>query len=445
MPRFRGILAATTVAAVALIFVPGAFATTGTYTVFSCSDPTGAVNPAAGWTMTPASTVAGLASNSCLGHGSLEAALAGPAPSGDSSSSWQFTAPPNTTIVRLAATRTTTGVVQGTTPADVQYLLATNSGTLESCLVADTSPCTGDLSGPIDKQGLNAATVGFRVLCTNAGSTCLRPLRADFTAIQIGLKDPSPPAVSNVKVLDNGDSSGVLSTTFDAADTGGGVYRALVKVDGQPFRAQPLSAAPCADAAPLDADAYEFVDPVPCPLSVTGAAVKVDYRDLPPGPHAVEIDVEDAAGNATAVYGPVAFPKLNVEVQSNNEQSIQNVIHAKVRMWFVKNHTHTYTSKFGTRVVTRGVLRGADGKGVQGARVDVFHILHDGTRRLLKTGLKSREGGALTLILPINLDTRHIEYDYRALRPGRVTSKVTLDLTVKLHGRTFIRVHHHKK
>src|SRR5262249_43028463 len=157
---------------------------------------------------------------------------------------------------------------------------------------------------------------------------------------------------------------------------------------------------------------------VPCPLAVAGVNVKVDYRDLGTGPHAVEIDVEDAAGNATAVYGPVQFPKLNVEVQSNSTQSTQSIINGKVRMWFAKNKTHSFTTKSGERVVTRGVLRDDQGKGIQGARIDVIHILRDGSRRILKTGLKSREGGRLTLILPLNLDTRQIEFDYRALRPG---------------------------
>ncbi len=345
-------------------------------------------------------------------------------PSGDSSASWQFSAPSNTRIVRLAAQRSTQGIIKGTTPTDVEYILSTDAGTLESCLVSDTSSCVGDLSGVIDKQGLDAGVVGFRVLCTNAGSICGRSLRTDFKSIQVGLKDPSPPAVTNVQVIDNGDASGIVSIAFNANDTGGGIYRALVKVDGQPFRAQPLSVAPCLDAVPTDADPYQFIQPVPCPLSVTGANVKVDYRDLGTGPHAVEIDVEDAAGNTTAVYGPVQFPKLNVEVQSNSEsnnpQAIQSIIHGKVRMWFVKDLTHTYTSKFGTRVVTRGVLRDDRGKGIQGARIDVIHILHDGSRRILKTGLKSREGGRLTLILPLNLDTRKLEFDYSArCGPGR--------------------------
>jgi hypothetical protein len=49
--------------------------------------------------------------------------------------------------------------------------------------------------------------VRFRVLCTNSGLTCSRPLRADFDTIQIGLKDALAPAVSAVNVIDSRDRS----------------------------------------------------------------------------------------------------------------------------------------------------------------------------------------------------------------------------------------------
>jgi len=438
MSRFRGVLAAIAATTATLVFVP-AVSADGTYSVLSCSDPTGALNGAAGWVLAPPVSGAGQALNSCPSGGTLSAALIGPQPGGDSSASWQFAAPPSTRIVRLTAARTTTGVVAGTTPNDVQYVLATDTGTLETCAVSDTSSCVGNLTGVIDKQGLNAGTVGFRVLCTNVGSVCLRPLRVDFKSIAVGLSDPSPPAVSNTKVLDDGDVSGVLSVTSDASDTGGGVYRALVKVDGQLFRTQSLAPAPCVDAVPADADAFQFTQPVPCPLSVLGAAVRVDYRDLASGPHAVEVDVEDAAGNATPIYGPVAFPKLNVEVQANNQQSIDAIVHGHLKMWFVKTHLHRFTSHFGTRTVARGLLTDSAGKGIEGARIDVFHILRNGKRRLLKTGLKSRAGGALTLILPMNLDTRKIEFDFRALRPGPTTSLQTLNLHVLRRGKLYFQ------
>ena len=113
-------------------------------------------------------------------------------------------------------------------------------------------------------------------------------------------------------------------------------------------------------------------------------------------------------------------------------------------MWFVKSRTRTrrsLASRFGTRVVTRGVLRTRSGRGIVGARIDVYHIRRDGKRRLVKTGLKTRAGGALTLILPNNVDTRTIEYAYRALRPGPITSRQRLRLTVRTKSG---RIYHRK-
>src|SRR5262245_2284405 len=109
MPHFRGILAATSVAVVMSVVVPGAFGATGTYSVLSCSEPTGTVNPATGWTQTPAATGVGVAMNGCLANGTLAALLNSPNPGGDASASWQFAAPANTRIVRFAAQRSTLG------------------------------------------------------------------------------------------------------------------------------------------------------------------------------------------------------------------------------------------------------------------------------------------------------------------------------------------------
>ena len=88
--------------------------------------------------------------------------------------------------------------------------------------------------------------------------------------------------------------------------------------------------------------------------------------------------------------------------------------------------------RFGRRTVTRGrlVTCGANPRPIVGARIDVVHVL-PGDRRRRKTGLRSRANGLLTLILPINLRTRSIEYAYRPdLRSSRVTSRRTLRLTV---------------
>ena len=201
------------------------------------------------------------------------------------------------------------------------------------------------------------------------------------------MKDLFAPTVAKARLLDDGDRSGKLTVGFDAADLGGGLYRTVVKVDGKVARATAMGGPPCADALTSDADPYQFDVPVPCPRMLTGARAEVDVRTLSPGAHGVELAIEDAAGNETAVYGPTEFPRANGTNASTK---------ATLRMWFAKGlrrlGTKT-TSRLGRRVVTRGILRNERGVGIQGARIDVYHV-RKGKRRLLKTGLKTRARGA---------------------------------------------------
>ena len=116
----------------------------------------------------------------------------------------------------------------------------------------------------------------------------------------------------------------------------------------------------------------------------------------------------------------------------------------RLAMQFVRgkrNLGRSITSRFGTRTVTRGrlVTCGANPRSIVGARIDVVHVLPNGQRRR-KTGLRSRAAGRLTLILPIDLRTRRIEYAYRPdLNTTRVTSRVSLRLTVRNRAGRVVR------
>jgi hypothetical protein len=244
--------------------------------------------------------------------------------------------------------------------------------------------------------------------------------------------------------------------TFGASDAGGGVYRSVVRVDGKVYANDPVGGA-CADANTADDDAYEFTAPVPCPATAQ-RSVDFDVLKLPLEEHAIEVDVEDAAGNATTVYGPVVLPQRNGDVAGAGPPTTAgagagpggvtgagttapSAKDARLRAWFVANHAHRYTSRYGRRVVVRGVLRTKAGKAVGGARLDVYHEVGGKLRRLGKTGLKTRADGRLTLILPLNLDTRRIVIAYRAFRPGPITSRATLRLTVRdKDGRVLRRI-----
>jgi hypothetical protein len=59
-------------------------------------------------------------------------------------------------------------------------------------------------------------------------------------------------------------------------------------------------------------------------------------------------------------------------------------------------------------------------------------VLKNGKRKLVKTGLRSRDGGKLTLILPLNLKTRDLRFEYRGnLLSTKVTSRSTLHIKVR--------------
>lgn len=428
-------------AAALLCLLPAAPAAADTYTVFGCRGPENTPNPAAGWTLAQIG-MANVA-NTCAEGGTLSETLA-PNAIGGSVARLRFDAPAGTRIVRVGARRRTGGVQKSEQTLDSTYELSTDAAILEKCAMAADSSCTSDLVDPVDKQGLDAAWVRFSVVCAKGGDeNCTRTLRADVEQVTVGLGDAAAPTVSGVTVTDSGDDSGVLRLRFDAADAGGGVYRALVKVDGVLTATAPLGGPTCADAAPADADPYQFLVPVPCAALVTGVPIEVDSTTLGPGPHTVQVDVEDAAGNATSAY-VTQFPRPNVDGGGGNgepvapgstpvaAQTVQDLLGARLDVRFERSKKAWLTNRYGRRVVIRGTLRSTrTGKGIQGARVDVYHLVGAKRRSLTKTGLKTRAGGALTLILPLDLDTRRIRFAYRALRPGPVTSERTLALTVR--------------
>ena len=106
-------------------------------------------------------------------------------------------------------------------------------------------------------------------------------------------------------------------------------------------------------------------------------------------------------------------------------------------MYFAKNHKRSLTSRLGRRQVVRGRIVNCAGHSIVRARIDVIHVLKNGKRKLVKTGLRSRDAGKLTLILPLNLKTRDLRFEYRGnLLSTRVTSRSTLHIKVRnRHGK----------
>ena len=93
---------------------------------------------------------------------------------------------------------------------------------------------------------------------------------------------------------------GTETFAFPATDEGGGVYQAILEVDGAPVLARTIDewGGRCVDTT---AGERVFRYPRPCLTSVD-ALVAIDANALPAGDHDVALRVSDAAGNVRTVY-----------------------------------------------------------------------------------------------------------------------------------------------
>jgi hypothetical protein len=86
--------------------------------------------------------------------------------------------------------------------------------------------------------------------------------------------------------------------------------------------------------------------------------------------------------------------------------------------------------RYGVRHVLRGVVRNCNGKGVVFGKIDVYNVVR-GKRALIKTGLRTRDGGKFTMITPLNYTSRSVEFTYRGLiNQPKVASRQALKITV---------------
>ena len=126
--------------------------------------------------------------------------------------------------------------------------------------------------------------------------------RADFT-----LRDLVDPVLVGTPSGDLFDTTqpltGVRSACFSASDQGGGVYQALLEVDGAPVT-----------SAIIDDNGGHCVPPftgaVPCKPSASGT-LSYDTAGLPDGSHSFRLVITDATGTNSASYGPVQVRTQN--------------------------------------------------------------------------------------------------------------------------------------
>jgi hypothetical protein len=147
----------------------------------------------------------------------------------------------------------------------------------------------------------NASCDGFSGPCT----TNTLVSRIEVAQTTIVLNDSTSPTVTNLAgpLVTPVPVRGTGEASFDAAESGPGIYSAQLTLDGhaQPAEVLNTNNGWCVNLGQTTDGTRSFSHPDPCPASTSGA-VTLDTTAVPDGTHALKLTVDDAAGDSTTAF-----------------------------------------------------------------------------------------------------------------------------------------------
>jgi hypothetical protein len=306
------------------------------------------------------------------------------------------------------------------------------------------------------RRGLHDTWLQATAQCDGAAGKPDCPPGIEHATIEIFrsevlLSDTSPPTAgpANGSAVASATWQGTQVLAFPATDDGGGVYQAIVAVDGAPVLARTINdwGGRCVDTT---VGGRVFRYPRPCLTSVD-ALVAVDANQLPAGDHEVTLQVSDAAGNVRTVYAArktivVAAKRIGpgsdlAERGAANGENASDDARLSVR--WARTKRATLTAPYGRRNVIRGRLTTRGGAGIRNAKVEMLTAI-DGRAGapLDKGGARTRRDGRFTLILPANASSRTLVLRYRSHANDTVSiAEATLRVRVKAGVRLSVDPH----
>jgi hypothetical protein len=235
---------------------------------------------------------------------------------------------------------------------------------------------------------------------------------------------------------------------LNGADIGGGLFRAMVEIDGADALAIPLGdqSGTCRDLA-TDPSLNGFAAAQPCPLRIDNGSLDIDTTKLPQGQHTVRVLLEDAAGNRTAIFGPVTRTITSSEaIGPGSDPALRGAANGDgasdlarlTAHWGRRGSRTLLVSRFGRAHVVRGRLRTADGAPIANAAIDMVSktTAVDARELAKRAGPRTGADGGWRLALPKGVSSRDLTFRYRSHVNDTIaaaTASVRLRVRAGLH------------
>jgi hypothetical protein len=369
----------------------------------------------------------------------------------------RWTAAPGTQLTSLSAIW---GALSDLNPGRGQGTAQLTAATDQQTLFAQNTPLStwfGVVGRPrFEPPVVPAHWFEIRFTCLDQCSTALDPAWFAYVlAAQFDVDDSSPPVGGTTGTATDAQTwSGHMRFGLNAADVGGGLFRAVVEVDGADVLPVALRevAGNCRDVGP-DPALNEFAAAQPCPLRIDDGSLDIDTAGLPQGRHVVRILLEDAAGNRTTIFGPLtrnittsgaigpgSDPTLRGAANGDGASDVARL----TAHWGRRGSRTLLVSPFGRTHVVRGRLRTADGAPIANAAIDVVSKTTAVNARELGKRIGPRTGsdGSWYLVLPRRVSSRDVTFRYRSHVSDTIASATA---SVRLRVRAGLRLTIHPR
>ena len=264
--------------------------------------------------------------------------------------------------------------------------------------------------------------------------------RIDVRAAEITLNDSTTPSVRNLagSLLAAGPVSGVAEASFEAFDSGPGVYSGQLIVDGsaQPAVVLDANGGWCVNRPQSPSGLRSFAHPDPCAPSVS-ASLQLDTSALKDGAHSLKLLVDDASGNTTTAFnGTITTKNLPTSPSAPSilaptgslatlagSQGIANGTRASEGARISLDGRHAISRSYGQRAFRlSGRLLDAQGQPISGASIDVLSQTAGTNGRTVILKAQTASDGTFAAHVPAG-PSRVITLAYRAFSadPGYAT------------------------